>query len=399
MTAEVTDPLVVETTAMAEGGAAVARDGDGRVVFVEGALAGERVSVEITDTEKKFARGRVIEVLDAAPGRIAPVCPEVAHGCGGCGWAHVSRSAQLEAKAAMVAESLVRLARIEPPAMSFGPDLAETGFRTTVRAAVSNGRAGFRRARSNEVVPIESCRVAHPRIEQLLVEGRYGDAKEVTLRVGASSGEAIAMVSPSADDVIVPDGVRVISTDELDGGRRAWIHDEVAGVNFRISARAFFQGRADGAAALVEVVRAAVGENPGRLVDLCCGVGLFATTIEAERVVGIESDLSAVADARVNMAPLGDKARVVSSRFQKWRPSRADVVIADPARHGLGKAGVDKAMATGAGRVVLVSCRASAAGRDIGLFTAAGFRVAEMTLVDLFPDTPHVEVVTTLIKE
>ncbi len=394
-----TGPVEVETTGMADGGAAVARDATGRVVFVEGALPGERVTVEITSEEKRFARGRVAELIEAAPGRIDPLCPEVAHGCGGCGWAHVDPAAQRRFKADAVAEAVRRLAGIEPPAIAFGPDLAEARFRTTVRAAVDGGRAGFRRSRSNDVVPIESCRVAHPRIEQLLVEGRWGDATEVSLRVGLATGESMAMVSPSTEDVVVPDHVRLIGADQLDAGRRSWIHDEVCGVPFRISARSFFQGRADGAAALVDVVRAAVGAAPERLVDLCCGVGLFAATVDAGRVVGIESDLSAVADARVNLAPLGDAARVVPTRFQKWRPSRADVVIADPARHGLGKAGVERAVATGAERVVLVSCRAAAAGRDVALFAAAGYGVSAMTLVDLFPDTPHVEVVTTLMKE
>lgn len=394
------DPLTLTTTTMADGGDAVARDADGRVIFVEGALPGETVSVSIIEEGSRFARGTLTAVLEAGPDRIDPECPEVAHGCGGCGWAHVDSDSQRRFKAESVAEAVRRIGGLEPPPIDLGPVLATTGFRTTVRAAVHEGRAGFRRPRSHEVVPIESCRVAHPRIEQLLVEGRWGDATEVTLRVGVATNEAMAMVSPSNDDLVLPTDVRLVGTDELAAGRRVWIHDEINGARFRISARSFFQGRADGAAALIDAVSAAVVGSPARAVDLCCGVGLFAAVLPCRSVIGVESNRSAVADARVNIDRGGQGSRrVVSSRFESWTPSRADLVVADPARDGLGKVGVAKAVATGARQVILVSCRSAAAGRDIGLFAAAGYTPVSMKMVDLFPDTPHMEVVTSLIKE
>ena len=400
----------LETTSIAIGGEGVARDSDGRVVFVEGALAGERVMVEITDAKARFARGIVTEVITSASGRVAPRCPEVEAGCGGCDLAHADAETQLAAKRAMVVDAFVRIGRSEAPAIDDGPFLADHGFRTTVRAIVADGRAGLRRRRSHESLAVRSCRVAHPLVEELLVDGRYGDASEVTIRVGARTGERMVIVSPSAHDVRVPHDVLVVGTDELAAGRHAWIHEEIGGTRFRISAGSFFQTRADGADALVDLVRSGIGPNEPRvLVDLCCGVGLFAATVAAGRVIGVESNRSAVADARENLVgPArggttsgavgsgagGSRARVVHSKFERWSPSRADVVIADPARTGLGKGGVDAVAATATPRLVLVSCDPASLGRDAGLLAAKGYHPTRCTLVDLFPDTSHLEVVT-----
>lgn len=376
-----TDPLDLVTTGVAVGGAGIARDGDGRVVFVDGALVGERVSVEIVETKKSFRRGRVLDVLEPAPGRVLPSCPEIANGCGGCDLAHASHAAQREMKAAMVADSLRRLGRLaDLPDIDPGPDLATTGFRTTIRAAVVDGRAGLRHRRSHDVVTVASCEVAHPVVEGMLVNGRYGDADEVTIRVGANTGEQAVFVGGSEPD------------------EGTVIHEEIAGRRFRISPRSFFQTRADGAAALVSVVDEAIGPDPtGTLVDLCSGVGLFAATIgdRFDRVVTVESNRSSVADARVNLAHLGDRVAVRSSTFERWTPEPADVVIADPSRAGLGREGVANVAATGAPLVVLISCDAGSLGRDAGLLTAAGYRLDAITLVDLFPNTAHVEVVST----
>jgi len=376
-----TDPLDLVTTGVAVGGAGIARDGDGRVVFVEGALVGERVSVEIVETKKSFRRGRVLDVLEPAPGRVLPSCPEIANGCGGCDLAHASHAAQREMKAAMVADSLRRLGRLaDLPDIDPGPDLTTTGFRTTIRAAVVDGRAGLRHRRSHDVVAVDSCEVAHPVVEGMLVNGRYGDADEVTIRVGADTGEQAVFVGGSEPD------------------EGTVIHEEIAGRRFRISPRSFFQTRADGAAALVSVVDEAIGPDPtGTLVDLCSGVGLFAATIgdRFDRVVTVESNRSSVADARVNLAHLGDRVAVRSSTFERWTPEPADVVIADPSRAGLGREGVANVAATGAPLVVLISCDAGSLGRDAGLLTAAGYRLDAITLVDLFPNTAHVEVVST----
>lgn len=393
-------PIDLTTTGTAVGGAAVGRDAGDRVVFVDGALAGERVAVEVTETRRRFARGRVVAVHEASAHRVAPTCSELARGCGGCDLAHASPDGQFAAKREMVLDSLRRIGTlVDVPEPVAGPALSTRGFRTSVRAAVRDGRAGPRRRGTHDPVPVATCEVSHPWVEELLVDGRYGDAEEVLIRVGARTGDRMVVVSPRVGPgVAVPDGVTVVGADEVSAGRRASISEEVAGVRFRVSAGSFFQSRPDGADALVDVVGSMLPPSAEVVADLCCGVGLFGATIGrasgARRVLGVESNRSAVADARHNLSSVGVAAKVIGTRLERWTPSRADVVIADPARAGLGRDGVRAVVATGAAVVVLVSCDPASLGRDAGLLGAAGYELDAVTLVDMFPQTSHVEAVS-----
>jgi 23S rRNA (uracil1939-C5)-methyltransferase len=180
----------------------------------------------------------------------------------------------------------------------------------------------------------------------------------------------------------------------------------VAGRRWRISAESFFQARPDGAEALVDAVAAALGDTlrpNAALVDLYSGVGLFAGVLGQRtggRVVAVESNRSAVADARINLADLADLggARIIRSDVRRWRPSAADVVVADPSRHGLGADVVGRIGGTGAAALALVSCDAGALGRDAGLLAAAGWELRSLRLVDLFPHTAHLEAVTGWVR-
>ena len=134
-----------------------------------------------------------------------------------------------------------------------------------------------------------------------------------------------------------------------------------------------------------------------RLVDLYGGVGLFTLALGAQHSIVVERSASSCADARVNLAPLGSLVDEVA--VERWTPTRADVVIADPARAGLGAEGVAQVVATGAPRVALVSCDPAALARDVRLLVDAGYRAEGVELVDMFPHTHHVEAVTTLVKE
>ncbi len=401
------DPLTLRPTGVAAGGSAVARDANGRVVFIDGALPGEVVSVDVVEEKRSFARGEVVAVVEASPHRVEPPCPHVADGCGGCRWQHVAPAHQPILKREIVVDALTRIGKLGEPTtvaalVENGPPLATSGYRTTVRAAVTSGRAGLRRHHSHDVLALDQCLVAHPRVEELLVDGRFGDAREVSLRVGVATGDRLVLASPTAAGVAVPDDVLVVGADELAAGRRAWFHEEVAGRRWRISASSFFQSRADGAGALVDLVAGAVAEHASdarTMVDLCCGVGLFAGSVGGARgldVTGVERHGAAVHDARHNLADLG--ATVVRTSIDGWRPSPADVVVADPARSGLGARAVQAVAGTGAGLVVLVSCDPAALGRDAGLLAARGYQLRGSTLVDLFPHTPEVEAVSVFVR-
>ncbi len=395
----------VRAERLVAGGAALSRREDGRIVMVEGALPGELVEVRL-ERRHGTERGRLLQILEPSPERIEPSCPHVLEGCGGCDLAALGEEAQRAAKLEMVTDSLRRLGRLSDPVVRPGPALPPWSFRTTLRMAVVDGRAGLRRSDSHDVVELDHCAVAHPLLDQLIVEGRFGSATEVMLRVGASTGERLAVVSPNTSGVSLPPDVLVVGSDELSAGRRAWIHEEVAGRRWRISAESFFQTRADGAEALVSTVRsmcadvldrAGSTDLPATMLDAYCGVGLFAGALlegrTGWRAVAAERSRSSVADARQNLVDLD--VRIVGSSIERLRAPKADLVVADPSRSGLGRAAVKVLTSTDASRLILVSCDPAAAGRDVRLLSESGYRAMESVLVDLFPHTHHTEVVTS----
>lgn len=391
----------LHTTAMAVGGEAIAREESGRVVFVSGGLPGETVAVELVEEKKTFARGAVVDVIRPAPERVEPPCPNVELGCGGCDWQHIDVDAQRDLRLGIVTEVLTRNGKVADPHVRLGAPLAAEGLRTTVRGiADPDGRFAFRRRRSHDLIAIDRCLVAHPAVNDVIEKSTFAPGANVVIRVGARTGERSVVVGPTSSRASVPEDVTVVGEGDLKGGHRVWIHEEAAGRTWRVSAKSFFQASPEGAEALVAAVDGFVAEHaPGaeRLVDLCCGVGLFAGTVGAGRsVVGVERSASSVADARQN---LGDvDARIVKVALARWRPSPADVVVADPARSGLGKEGVAAVVGTGAALCVLVSCDPAALGRDAALLAEAGYEHVGSVVVDLFGHSSHIEVVSGFTK-
>jgi 23S rRNA (uracil1939-C5)-methyltransferase len=386
----------LHVSATARDGAGVARADDGRIVFVEGALAGETVSVELIRVDKRWSRARVVRVIDPSPERVPVPCTHQVEGCGGCDLLHVAPDAQLRMKSSMVIDQLMR-AEVEAPDAALR-SLDDDHGRTTVRAAVLDGRAGYRIRGSHDVVVPEVCDAVDPMAEQLLVDGRFGDAKEVTIRVGNRTGDRLVMVEGSSFGIELPDDVLLVGADELAKGKRAWIHEEAGGRRWRVSARSFFQNRPAGVDALVDEVREMVDTlgSDGPLVDAYAGIGIFAGTIGSGRqVFAIERGKDSAADARVNLKDTDTK--IIASSVERWRPSPAAVVIADPAREGLGKDGVRSLLRAEPQLFVLVSCDPSAFANDAKRLIDAGMTLDRMTVVDMFPGTSHVETVGAFI--
>lgn len=390
-----TEVVEVRAERMVAGGSALARTSEGKVVLVAGALPGELVQVQV-ERRRGADRGTVLAVREPSPDRVEPPCPHVVEGCGGCDWQHATPDRQQQMRLEIVEDALRRLGHLDDPVVRSGPVIDPAGGRSTLRLGVDDGVLGLRHRSSHEVVPLAGCLVAVPELSALLAPGALdpGVAEEVVLRVAPGTGERLLLAEPTAEGVVAPADVAVVGGDELDAGRRRWFHVEVAGVRLRVSARSFVQARAAGAEALVEVVSEQVeGAPPGPLVDLYGGVGLFAATVGAERpVVVVERSRSAAADARQNLAHRGKQAKVVARAVARWTPSRAAVVVADPSRAGLGPVGVAKVVATGAPRVVLVSCDAASLGRDAAALVGEGYRHVESVVVDMFGHTSHVEV-------
>ncbi len=418
----------------ANGGDAIGRDSTGRVVFVDGALPGERVEVTLTQEKKDFARGVTTSVLAPSPDRVIPPCTHVAQGCGGCSWQHVVPSAQLDAKRDLVIDALRRIGKLHEidgqpinDRVRLGAALPIGKHRTSVRLAVVDGRAGYRKANSHDVVVIDSCLVADPVIEHIVTMGRFHNATEVSVRRSLGSGDVLVLVDPSAGgvdfsglslDVISPEQVIVVGVDEVDD---LDVDDETfeslaitetvgtgngSAVSFRISPQSFFQTRTDGANTLVAEVEAALDSFSDQhvLFDLYGGVGLFAATVgrRFKRVVTVEREGSSSADAFVNLRAQMNST-VVRGDVDRFDPSAhlfegdRTLVVADPSRAGLGTPGVATVLACEPEGIVLISCDLASLGRDAKLLSDAGYQLKSSTVIDLFPHTPHVEVVTVFV--
>ncbi len=366
-------------------GDAVAQDRDGQVVSIPGAIPGERVRVKALARRRGIVHTRVVELIEPSPNRVDPPCPEVTNGCGACQWQHIDLAAQRSYKRRIVARALELPDGTTPDLLRPTVELPDTGFRTTVHAAITKGRAGYRRYRSHRVVPVDECLVAHPLLVELIVDGEFGEATDALLRCGARTGERLVRPTPAGAAVDVPADVR-----------RDHITEIAAGREWRISAGSFFQTRADGVDALATaVIDAADGITPaGTALDLYSGVGVFAGLLAARgwTVVAVESDRTAVADARVNLRRLDVSS--VRGDVTRWKAPKSDLVVADPSRAGLDRRGVEVVAASGARRVVLVSCDAPSLGRDARLLRRAGYELSVATPIDLFPHTAHVEVVS-----
>jgi 23S rRNA (uracil1939-C5)-methyltransferase len=331
-------------------------------------------------------------VLEPSPHRLTPPCPELARGCGGCSWQHIDPAAQLELKAGIVLDALRRTAKLADPEVEVGGAVAPWGYRTTMRLAVDGrGRLGLRAPASHRVVPLDDCPVAHPSLAALIPQVRAQGVAEVSLRVSVATGEATATALDPKGRAVeariggLPDHVSV--------GPAAVLHETVAGARLRVTAESFFQSGQDAAALLVRTVAAACGDllhEAGTFLDAYGGIGLFAATLGDAAPTVVESSVSACADARVNV-PGGE---VMCTPFERWSPTPVRLAVVDPARAGLGSVATAVLAATGAERVVLVSCDPVSLARDTTLMADHGYVHGRSWVLDLFPHTSHVEVVT-----
>jgi 23S rRNA (uracil1939-C5)-methyltransferase len=241
-------------------------------------------------------------------------------------------------------------------------------------AVGADGAPAYHRRHSRQLIGVQRCLVAHPRLRDLIDQSRFPGLRNVVLRVGVAGGERIAVVGDTDKA-----GWRVPKDCVVVRGREpGFVHEQVAGRRWRVSARAFFQAGPSGAELLIAAVEEAVGPYVGgRVVDAYAGVGILGGALVARHggsLIAVESHREAAADAEANLADLD--AKVVRAEVGAWRAPAgyrgADVIVADPARPGLGRPGM---------------------GRDTALLAGAGYRLADVAVVDLFPHTAHVETV------
>jgi 23S rRNA (uracil1939-C5)-methyltransferase len=409
----------------------------GRAAFVPFALPGETVRAEIVEEKKKFARARLIEILTPSPDRIAPRCPHhftvtplspVQDGgdvspeakwrgegpgvrgpaCGGCHLQHLAYPAQLKFKQQMVVEQLSRIGGFtDPPVHPTLPSPAPFNYRNHVQfSLMPEGQLGFRAASSHRIIPIRECHLLHPALADLFtrihVESAPG-VERLTLRAGAedetlvvfeSEGEApeIELDLPVSAALLRPDGAALT----LAG--RDYLAEVVRGRAFKVSAGSFFQVNTPVAEQMVELVLDGLALRGGETVlDLYCGVGLFTAFIAplAGRVVGVESFPPAVADAAENLDEF-DNVEIYEAPAEDVLPhldAKFDAVVLDPPRAGCTPAVTESLAASGASRIVYVSCDPATLARDAKRLAAGGYALDWAQPLDMFPQTHHVECV------
>lgn len=382
----------VSLTDIAYQGAAVAHGPDGRIIFAFFGIPGEDAVVEIERDFGDYSTGRVVEVLKASPSRIEPACQYFGE-CGGCQWQHIAYERQLELKQRVVAEQLRRIGGFRaPPVSPVVPAEDPWGYRNHGRFTVRRGSLGYisRPGSGFRFMEIESCPIMHPWINGVLqkLQTRADVKHQVAVRYGVNTGESMVQPDVSAIDPGIASGQK-------------HYEEALLGHRFRVSAASFFQTNTRQAERLIELVRSRLDlQAEDVLLDAYAGVGAFAALLarDVRRVIAIEESAAAVKDARLNLADL-DNVEYHEGKVEDVLPqldAAPSAVIIDPPRVGCQPRVLDAVVSARPRRLAYVSCDPSTLARDLRHLCDSGFRLLDVTPVDMFPHTYHIECVATL---
>lgn len=383
------EELEVVVEKLVAGGEGLARF-DGIPLFVPRSAPGDRLRVRLVERRPDYGRAEIVEVMEPGPGRRAAPCPYYER-CGGCDLQHLDDGLQTRLKVEAVGETLRRLGGgIELPAAV--EVLAASPWRYRLRAQLhvetdgGGPRVGYHERGSRNLVAVESCPILVPELETLLaaLPDRLADSTPPPRRIDvAAGGDGRVSCSPPAAGL--PQGEVTL---------------EVGALTYAYDARCFFQANRELLPRLVErAVGVATGEEA---YDLYAGVGLFSLALAGRyrRVVAVEGDRVAVRFAR-NNARRNRVANleVVGRAVETWvagLPRHAARVLVDPPRDGLAPPVVEALLARRPERVTYVSCHAATLARDLARL-ARSYRLEALVLLDMFPQTGHMETVAQLV--
>lgn len=379
-------------------GGALARDGS-RVIFADYGIPGEKVTVEVDRERAGVGLGHVVEVLEASPDRVEPPC-EYFGRCGGCQWQHIAYSRQLELKRHVVREQLRRIGGFKEPSVSatVGAD-DPWGYRNHVRfTAKSRGELGFVQRGSHRFLRIDRCLIAHPVANDVLqkLQGRAVSGPGSRRR---SLHQVSVRASVNTGDVLIHPDVSEIEP-SLPSGQRHY-HEELLGHRFRISGASFFQTNTPQAERLVQLVRDRLAlSRHETLLDAYAGVGTFAVIFAplVGKVIAIEESAAAVDDAMVNIQA-SPNVQYYKAKVEDVLPELREEVhalVLDPPRQGCAPQALEAALRLRPGRIAYVSCDPATLARDLRLLADGGYELLDVTPVDMFPHTYHIECVAAL---
>lgn len=403
----------------------------GRAVFVPFGIPGERVRVRLTEEKRGFARGELVEVLEASPDRVTPRCKhfftphssaagdEERRFCGGCQYQHMSYPAQLKAKAEILRDQLQRIGKIQnPPVQPTVPSPDPWNYRNHVQFHLTgDGKLGYIRTSTGsestgKVLAIEECHLPEASINALWphLEFEPGTGIErASLRAGADAELMLVLESdsPSAPELEIEAGISVVHLFEESSVVIAGEDHLILRVldrDFHVSAASFFQVNTGMTGLIVNHLLASLPILPAtNLLDVYCGVGLFSAFLapKCKRIIAVESAPSACDDFIVNLDEF-DNVDLYEGRAEDVIPHldiEPQIVLVDPPRAGLERGALDGILRLNPHTVAYVSCDPSTLARDAARLINGGYRLMDVTPFDLFPQTQHLESISIFEKK
>ena len=444
---QIYETQIVDYTSEGQGVAKI----EGCAVFIPNAVAGEKVRIRIEKAQKTWAAGKIVEILEKSPHRIARECP-ISASCGGCDFWQMDYEEETRLKAERVRQCLNRIGGenlIDMPILSAPTCYA---YRNKAQYPVSQkkGRAyaGFFRAGTHEVVENQRCLILPEESDQVkdavidyVNQFRVPVYDEVThagllrhiyVRRGAVSGQILVCLAingrkmPKSEMLIqrlekisgfttlvlsvnTKKGNAVLGDEFITLYGPGYIEDTLCGLNFRLSPRSFYQVNHTQAQRLYEAaISQAEITKDDTVLDLYCGVGTItlAMASAASKVIGVEVIPQAVEDAKDNAKRTG----IANAEFfcgdagqaalaLEEQGIRADVVVVDPPRKGLNGDTIEALARFAPRRIVYVSCDPATLARDVALLKARGYRLKNAMACDLFPRCSHIESIVTMVQE
>ena len=444
------DPLQVSIETATIDGSGVARV-DGQVVFVPGALPGERCSVRIAHVGRSAVFAQLLSVLTPSVHRVEPDCPYFPR-CGGCALRHMDYEQELALKQTHVQSCLTRIGGQTISALPITGAAQTDGYRNKVQFPVQeqDGRpvAGFFSGKTHRVIPVRHCRIQPDCadairgavlawMEQYHIRAydeqtHTGYIRHIYIRFGAESGQILVCIVancaqlPKKKQLVAallaaePGITTIVFTPNTKKGNTVLgtefhplygdgtITDTLCGLQFRLSAPAFYQVNHAQAERLYEKAVQLAGLTGNETVlDLYCGTGTITLCLarHAKKAIGVEIVPQAIEDAKFNAAQNGmENAEFFcmdagqAAKMLVDRRTRPDVIVVDPPRKGVSADVIEAISAMAPQRVVYVSCDPATLARDLKLLTAAGYTLQTAEAFDLFPRCAHMETVVLLSK-
>jgi 23S rRNA (uracil1939-C5)-methyltransferase len=367
------------------GGDGLARS-DGKVIFIPYVLPGETVQAEIDRVKNDLWRGRLVEVTSPSASRVKPECPYFQR-CGGCNYQHADYLFQLDQKRSILREVLRRVGKIEFEGEIEALAGQPWQYRNRAQLHIENGAAGYFEHASHTLVPIDRCPIVSPVLNDAITKL---NAELPAFRWFTGSVELFTNETDVQVNVLdrIPGPIRQVF--ETLGTSGPIEYD-----GFRVGRNSFFQVNRF---LISQLVDATVGDATGdSAVDLYAGVGLFSARLakQFKQVTAVESSRGAFYDLQHNVPNVFLENKTTEEYLARLEQT-PDLILLDPPRAGLGKEVVRELIRIHAPHVTIVSCDPATLARDLQALLAGGYKIDKITLIDLFPQTFHLETIVHL---